>query len=106
MEDLSTFITKRNKDIDSIADTDIKLNMSRFKWLVFSDNIIFFALYEDETDAINLWSNLLYGISEFYMQYEWDDIFLRGSLTKGNLHYDEKLHFVYGSALVKANDLE
>lgn len=106
MVDLSSFITKRNMFVDSRQDSRFPLNLSRWKWCVFSDNILFFASYENDVDADNLWGNLLYGLSEFYMQYEWNDLFLRGALTKGNLYYDEKLHFIFGNGLVHAYDLE
>ena len=82
------------------------MNLSRFKSLLFSDNILFFAPYEDETDLINLYMNLLYGLSEFLLQYNKGDIFFRGGISKGNLFYDEELHFVFGSGLVKAVSLE
>lgn len=94
---------RRNHIIDKKTD---RLHLSRFKSLLFSDNILFFAPYEDEVDMGNLYMNLLYGLSEFLVQYNKGDIFFRGGIAKGNLYYDEKLHFVFGSGLVKAHDLE
>lgn len=106
MEDLSRFITYRNEYVDKNLDYYNCLKLTRFKWITFSDNIMFFAPYNDDVDAYNLTDNLLYGLSEFFMQYEWDDIFLRGGLTRGKLYFDNDLHFVFGSGLVKAYELE
>lgn len=103
MTTLSRFIEKRNASIDNRNDN---LHLSRFKSLLFSDNILFFAPYEDKLDMSNLYINLLYGLSEFLVQYPKDDIFLRGGISTGSLFYDEKLHFVFGSGLVKAYFLE
>ncbi len=103
MSNLSEYIEKRNTAIDQ---QNNNLHLSRFKSLLFSDNILFFAPYEDETDMQNLYMNLLYGLSVFLIQYVKEDIFFRGGITKGNLFYDEKLHFVFGSGLVKAHYLE
>jgi len=74
--------------------------------LLFSDNILFFAPYEDEIDMYNLYINLFYGLSAFLIQYVKEDIFFRGGIAKGNLFYDEKMYFVFGSGLVKAYFLE
>lgn len=106
MKDLSRFITCRNEYVDKNLDSYNCLKLTRFKWITFSDNIMFFAPYNYDVDAYNLTYNLLYGLSEFFMQYEWDDIFLRGGLTKGQLYFDNDLHFVFGSGLVKAYELE
>lgn len=103
MSSLSEYIEKRNADIDQ---QNNNMNLSRFKSLLFSDNILFFAPYEDEIDMSNLYMNLLYGLSTFLVQYTKEDIFFRGGIAKGNLFYDEKLHFVFGSGLVKAYSLE
>ena len=46
MEDLSTFITKRNEDIDNQADTVSKLNMSDLSGLYFQ-TIFCFTHYEN-----------------------------------------------------------
>lgn len=99
MSSLSNYIEEWNLNIDRQGNT---LNLSRFKSLLFSDNILFFAPYEDETDMSNLYMNLLYGLSAFLVQYAKEDLFFRGGIAKGNLFYDEKLHFVFGSGLVKA----
>lgn len=106
MEDLSGFITYRNEYIDKNLDSYNCLKLTRFQWITFSDNIMFFAPYKDDVDAGNLTYNLLYGLSEFFMQYEMEDIFLRGGLTRGKLYFDNDLHFVFGSGLVKAYELE
>ena len=103
MSNLSEYIEKRNVAVDQKSDN---LHLTRFKSLLFSDNILFFAPYEDETDMQNLYMNLLYGLSAFLIQYVKEDIFFRGGITKGNLFYDEKLHFVFGSGLVNAYLLE
>lgn len=103
MSNLSEYIEKRNNAIDQ---RNNNLHLSRFRSLLFSDNILFFAPYENETDMYNLYMNLLYGLSEFLLQYTKDDIFFRGGIAKGNLFYDEKLHFVFGSGLVNAYNLE
>lgn len=104
MSSLSSFIEYRNKRIDDKIEYD--LNLSRFKYIIFSDNILFFAPYNSEIDSSNLYSNLIYGLSEFLFQYPKDDIFFRGSITKGLLFYDENLHFIYGSGLIRAYELE
>lgn len=103
MSTLSRYIEKRHTTIDQNTDN---LHLSRFKSLLFSDNILFFAPYNNEIDMGNLYMNLLYGLSEFLVQYTKEDIFFRGGITKGNMYYDEKLHFVFGSGLVKAHCLE
>lgn len=103
MAELSNYVEKHNKIVDALGN-DLKL--SRFKYLIFSDNILFFAPYENEVDMTNLYMNLLYGLSEFLVQYTREDIFLRGAITKGNLYYDDGLHFIYGSGLVRAYQLE
>lgn len=103
MSSLSNYIEEWNSNIDRQGNT---LNLSRFKSLLFSDNILFFAPYEDEIDMSNLYMNLLYGLSTFLVQYAKEDLFFRGGIAKGNLFYDEKLHFVFGSGLVKAYSLE
>lgn len=105
MENLSNYIEKRNADVDE-KNRGHNLRLSRFKSLIFSDNILFFAPYENETDMYNLYMNLLYGLSEFLVQYAKEDIFFRGAITKGNLYYDDTLHFVFGSGLVRAYELE
>lgn len=106
MVELSSYIERRNILIDKKSDTAFPLRLSRFKYCVFSDNILFFAPYDDEIDASNLYMNLLYGLSEFMLQYEKDDLFFRGAVTKGALYYDDNLHFVFGSGLVRAYVLE
>ena len=103
MSNLSEYIKERNIAVDQRSDV---LKLSRFKSLLFSDNILFFAPYEDETDKCNLYMNLFYGLSAFLVQYEKKDLFFRGGIAEGNLFYDEKLHFVFGSGLVKAYKLE
>lgn len=103
MSSLSEFIAERNRIVDS---NNNDLNLSRFKSLIFSDNILFFAPYGNEADKANLYMNLLYGLSAFLFQYKKEDFFFRGGITAGSLYYDEKLHMVYGSGLVKAYELE
>ncbi len=105
MANLSIYIEKRNADVDK-KNGKYNLRLSRFKSFIFSDNILFFAPYENETDMHNLYMNLLYGLSEFLVQYTKEDIFFRGAITKGNLYYDDTLHFIFGSGLVKAYELE
>lgn len=97
MADLSRYIEERNLIIDSRQ----CLGLTRFKSLLFSDNILFFAPYEDKIDMGNLYMNLLYGLSSFITQYIKEDILFRGEITKGRLFYDENLHFVFGSGLVQ-----
>lgn len=80
MSNLSEYIEKRNTAIDQ---QNNNLHLSRFQSLLFSDNILFFAPYEDETDMQNLYMNLLYGLSTFLIQYVKEDIFFRGGLPKG-----------------------
>ena len=103
MSNLSRFIEKRHIYIDQQNDN---LHLSRFRSLLFSDNILFFAPYKNEIDKDNLYMNLLFGLSEFLVRYAKEDIFFRGGITAGNLYYDENLHFVFGSGLVKAYTLE
>lgn len=103
MSSLSDYIGKWNADIDRHGNA---LHLSRFKSLLFSDNILFFAPYKDEADMLNLYINLLYGLSAFLVQFPKGDIFFRGGIARGNLYFDEKLHFVFGSGLVKAYFLE
>ena len=100
---LSRFIEKRHICIDQQNNS---LHLSRFRSLLFSDNILFFAPYKNEIDKCNLYMNLLYGLSEFLVRYIKEDIFFRGGITAGNLYYDENLHCVFGSGLVKAYTLE
>lgn len=104
MSALSSFIEKRNQQLDQ--SNKWHLNLSRFRYTIFSDNILFFAPYDSEIDMSNLYSNLIYGLSEFLFQYVKDDIFFRGAITKGLLFYDEQLHFVFGSGLIRAYELE
>lgn len=104
MSMLSSYIERRNQQIDASSERDLKL--SRFKSLIFSDNIIFFAPYTSEIDMLNLSGNLIYGLCEFLFQYPKSDLFFRGSITAGSLYYDEKLHFVFGSGLIRAYELE
>lgn len=106
MATLSDHIERRNAIVDERCDKRFPLNLSRFKYCLFSDNILFFAPYEDETDADNLYLNMLYGLSEFMIQYERDDLFFRGAITKGELYFDEKAHFVFGSGLIRAHEME
>ena len=40
------------------------------------------------------------------IQYNEDDLFCRGAVTKGSLYYDEHFHFVFGSGLAKAYEME
>ena len=103
MSSLSAYIERWNSDIDQQRNS---LNLSRFKSLLFFFIVFFFAPYENETDMINLYMNLLYGLSTFLVQYIKEDLFFRGGIAKGNLFYDEKLHFVFGSGLVKAYSIE
>lgn len=104
MSMISSFIECRNQQIDASDEYDLKL--SRFKSLIFSDNIIFFAPYASETDMINLSGNLIYGISEFLFLYPKSDLFFRGAITEGLLYYDDIMHFVFGSGLIRAYELE
>lgn len=101
---LSEFIAERNRIVDD--DNDSNLNLSRFKSLIFSDNILFFAPYDNDIDRDNLYLNLLYGLSAFLFQYKKEDFFFRGGITAGSLYYDEKLHMVFGSGLIRAYELE
>ena len=73
MSALSSFIEKRNQQLDQ--SNKWHLNLSRFRYTIFSDNILFFAPYDSEIDMSNLYSNLIYGLSEFLFQYVKDDIF-------------------------------
>lgn len=104
MSTLSSFIEHRNQRLDASNKWD--LNMSRFKSLIFSDNILFFAPYTSEIDMFNLSGNLIYGLCEFLFQYPKSEIFFRGAITAGPLYYDENLHFVFGSGLIRAYELE
>ena len=104
MASLSKYIEQRHQQLDE--QNNWKLNLSRFKYLIFSDNILFFAPYQSELDMMNLYSNLIYGLSQFLFQYPKEDIFFRGAITKGPLYYDENLHFVFGSGLIRAYELE
>lgn len=103
MSTLSSFIEERNRYVDNNNDD---LGLSRFKSLIFSDNILFFAPYDNDIDRGNLYMNLLYGLAAFLFQYQKEDFFFRGGITAGPLYYDEKLHMVYGSGLVRAYELE
>lgn len=104
MATLSSFIENRNQQLDSLDEFDLK--MSSFKSLVFSDNIMFFAPYTSEIDMLNLSGNLIYGLCEFLFQYPKGELFFRGAVTAGSLYYDENLHFVFGSGLIRAYELE
>ena len=104
MSTLSNFIKRRNQQIDTSNGSVLK--MSRFKSLIFSDNILFFAPYTSETDMLNLSGNLIYGLCEFLFQYPKSELFFRGAITAGPLYYDKKLHFVFGSGLIRAHELE
>lgn len=101
---LSGYIETYNQGVDER--TDCHLNLSRFKSMIFSDNILFFAPYDSEIDMLNLANNLIYGLSQFLFQYTKSNIFFRGAITAGQLFYDEKLHFVFGTGLVRAYELE
>lgn len=83
-----------------------ELNLSGFKSMIFSDNILFFAPYDSEKDMLNLANSLIYGLSQFLFQYTNSDIFFRGAITSGELFYDEELHFVFGTGLIRAYELE
>ena len=101
---LSKYIETYNQGVDE--KTKHRLNLSRFKSMIFSDNILFFAPYDSEIDMLNLANNLIYGLSQFLFQYTKSNIFFRGAITAGQLFYDEKLHFVFGTGLVRAYELE
>lgn len=103
MSFLSQFIAERNQISDN---NGRNLGLSRFKSLMFSDNILFFAPYNDEKDKNNLYMNLLYGLAAFLFQYRKEDFFFRGGITSGSMYYDEDLHLVFGSGLIKAYELE
>lgn len=113
MSTLSGFIERRNRIIDD-NDEHKTLRLSRFKSLIFSDNIVFFAPYEPNSlnnvsrniDAEMLYLNLLYGITLFLFQYDKRDFFFRGGITSGLLYYDEDLHMLFGSGLIRAYELE
>lgn len=105
MLSLSNYVERRNQFIDD-NDKSKSLKLSRFKSLIFSDNIVFFAPYETETlnrrneiDASNLYLNLLYDISLFLFQYDKREFFFRGGITSGMLYYDDNLHMLFGSGL-------
>ena len=101
---LSKYIEIYNQGVDE--KTENRLNLSRFKSMIFSDNILFFAPYDSETDMLNLSNNIVYGLSQFLFQYTKSNIFFRGAITAGQLFYDEKLHFVFGTGLIRAYELE
>ena len=85
---LSKYIEMYTQGIDE--KTDCRLNLSRFKSMIFSDNILFFAPYDSEIDMLNLANNLIYGLSQFLFQYTKSNIFFRGAITAGQLFYDER----------------
>ncbi len=60
---LSNYIETYTQGVDK--KTENRLNLSRFKSMIFSDNILFFAPYDSETDMLNLANNLVYGLSQF-----------------------------------------
>lgn len=101
---LSKYIETYTQEVDE--KTECRLNLSRFKSMIFSDNILFFAPYDSEIDMLNLANNLVYGLSQFLFQYTKSNIFFRGAITAGQLFYDEKLHFVFGTGLIRAYELE
>lgn len=101
---LSKYIEEYTHGIDEV--TDCSLNLSRFKFLIFSDSILFFAPYNSENDRVNLTNNLIYSLCQFLFQYKKRGIFFRGGITSGQLFYDEKLHFVFGSGIIRAYELE
>lgn len=101
---LSKYIEVYTHDFDE--KTGCQLNLSRFKSMIFSDYILFFAPYDSEIDMLNLANNLIYGLSQFLFQYTKSSIFFRGAITSGQLFYDEKLHFVFGTGLIRAYELE
>ncbi|MGI5906478.1 MAG: hypothetical protein ACOX85_09520, partial [Candidatus Pararuminococcus gallinarum] len=76
---LSKYIETYNQGVDE--KTKHRLNLSRFKSMIFSDNILFFAPYDSEIDMLNLANNLIYGLSQFLFQYTKSTIFLRGAIT-------------------------
>ncbi len=101
---LSKYIETYTQEVDKKSEHP--LNLSRFKSMIFSDNILFFAPYDSEIDMLNLANNLVYGLSQFLFQYTKSKIFFRGAITAGQLFYDEKLHFVFGTGLIRAYELE
>ena len=75
MSMLSNYIKSYTHSVDERD--EYQLNLSRFKSMIFSDNILFFAPYDSETDMLNLANNLIYGLSQFLLQYEKSNIFFR-----------------------------
>lgn len=109
MSSLTKYINYNNKQIDKNlrkTDSNHTISMSSFRSLLFSDNILFFAPCSSEIDKINLYTNLANGISSFLFQYPSKELYFRGAITEGNLYYDDDLHFVFGSGLVRAYELE
>lgn len=104
MSMLSNYIKSYTHSVDERD--EYHLNLSRFKSMIFSDNILFFAPYDSEIDMLNLANNLIYGLSQFLLQYKKSNVFFRGAITAGPLFYDEALHFVFGTGLVRAYELE
>jgi hypothetical protein len=112
MSGLANYINDRNKSIDGRVED---LDLSRFQYRVFSDNIVFFApvrIYDDplkiRIDRDNLCNNLLYGLSEFLFTYNKSDIFFRGAITCGKFYHDNNSEFglIFGSGLIRAHYLE
>lgn len=104
MSKLSWFINESNRIHDTYPDRGC--NMTDFKYFIFSDNIVFFAPYESETEMLNLTMNLCVGLSEFLFRYQKRNLFFRGAITKGLLYFDEKLPLLFGTGLVDVYTME
>ena len=106
MSDLASHIDARNKETSEKTGLDL----SSFRYRIFSDNIVFFAPIKDDDklgiERSNLGINLLYGLSEFLFSYNKTELFFRGAITCGKLYYNHDIGLLFGTGLVKAYHLE
>lgn len=106
-----------NEFLDLIRTTidNVLCNYSEFfnkiNYCIFSDNIIF-ALDSQYWDIYSDFSNKKY-IEEFLScictvqhQFMKSSMLIRGSIVIGNLYFDSKYNYVFGSGLVKSYELE
>ena len=106
MSDLANYINTRNQRFSE----KFGINLSSFRYRIFSDNIVFFAPINDDdklgVERNNLGINLLYGLSEFLFSYNKAELFFRGAITCGKLYYNPDIGMLFGTGLIRAYYLE
>ena len=75
-------------------------NLAFIEMRIFSDNIVITSRADDNFDPINFISSII--TTQIFLLN--GGILVRGSITKGNLHIDDK--YLYGSGLIRAYELE